>query len=351
MNFEILDKNNLQRWQKILTRFPKEKLDIYFTPNYYRTWVAHEDAEPFCIYAKCTDTEFLYPFFKKEINRYGLNGVYYDIYTAYGYGGVISNCDSIPKYILNKFNARFDDWCKEEGVVAEFIRESPLVNEKQGFVREAEYSVVRQNVYVKINKDYTISSDGAKKSIKRAIKSNLVAEIDDKLKTVKDFAQLYNPAVKRLKMDKYYLFPQDYYDNVIKFLSGNAKIINIRLNNEIIASAFYLHYSDKGSYHLAASNPDFRKFCSNDLLLKTMIDHSVYLGKNILTLGGGTTNDSRDSLFVFKSKFGNMIKDVYIGKRIHDSGIYNKLCNIWLRESPDLQGQYKNFFLKYRIIR
>jgi hypothetical protein len=85
-----------------------------------------------------------------------------------------------------------------------------------------------------------------------------------------------------------------------------------------------------------------------DLLYYSAIEQSKKLGLDILTIGGGTTNNPDDSLFRFKCKFSDYITDVMIGKKIINQEIYNKIVNQWKLKYPELIETYNSFFLKYR---
>ena len=55
--------------------------------------------------------------------------------------------------------------------------------------------------------------------------------------------------------------------------------------------------------------------CPNDLLYKAAIERAKELDMKFVSIGGGTTTDLNDGLFRFKSKYGNIVKDVFIGKK------------------------------------
>jgi len=59
-----------------------------------------------------------------------------------------------------------------------------------------------------------------------------------------------------------------------------------------------------------------------------------------MLLGGGTTSDPNDRIFFFKTRFSKDIMPYYIGGKIFDMEIYNKLIN---------QREFNNNrFLRYR---
>jgi hypothetical protein len=348
MIFEVYSIYEKNKWKSRLNEFSKEKLDIYYLPEYYETWISEERAEPICVYAKINNSNFLYTFFKKEITEYDLDKKYYDIFSAYGYGGVVS--DVKDKKDVEIFNKIFNEWCYENNIIAEFIRENPAINKKKEYIRDALYLKVRTNVYVKTEPDYKIPSSSARRNIKKAIKSGLYVEIDEDLETIDEFIKLYDLTAKRLKMDKYYLFSKEYFYNQKKYLIDNVKLINIKFEDKIISSTLFYYRFNKAVYHLSASNFNFQNLRPNDLLLNEMIEESKRLRCLLLSLGGGTTDKEDDSLFIFKKRFGQDLRDVFIGKKVHNQKVYNLVCNLWQEKYSNLVNKYKNMFLKYRFV-
>jgi hypothetical protein len=348
MDFKIFKSADFDEWTKCLESFPLAKKDIYYTPNYYLTWLEHENAEIHCAYFKEGDVQLLYPFFKKEIKNKKLDKIYFDISTAYGYGGLLSNIESVEPRIAEIFNKLFDNWCSENDIIAEFIRVNPLF-ENVARLRAVKYLKIRKNTYVDFSQDIKLKNT-APRNIKRAQEAGLTIEIDSEFKYLDKFIELYYLTYKRLNMDSYYLFPQEYFDNLKLYLPEHVRIFLVKLRDTIIASSVFFLYGDKATYHLGASDFSFSSYRPNDFLFKAMIEESEKEGIAILSLGGGTTNLESDGLYQFKKKYGNTILDVYIGKKIHNETIYSQLCVDWENTHPELIEKYKNYFLKYRVV-
>ena len=65
---------NAQQWSNLLNKWPTERVDIQIDHG---------------------SLTVVYPFFKKPINGYDLDENYFDIFSAYGYGGPLSNRDAL----------------------------------------------------------------------------------------------------------------------------------------------------------------------------------------------------------------------------------------------------------------
>ena len=65
-------------------------------------------------------------------------------------------------------------------------------------------------------------------------------------------------------------------------------------------------------------------------------------------LGGGTTGNEDDSLFLFKRRFSKDTCQFYIGKLIFNQYAYNAICADWEQKNPEKAEHYKHHLLKYK---
>ncbi len=345
MDLKVLSAES-NEWEKALEHIPVSNKDLNYTPQWFRSWIEHEKAEPFCLYLEFEGYHILYPFFLSKITNYDLNHDYFDIQSAYGYGGVIANSNHIPPFIEAKFNSLTDEWLHDNNVIAEFIRENPLI---KSIKRDASYSIVRQNVYVETNSDYKIPDKQARQNVNKAINNGLTILYDTDLNYLQEFTDLYKKTADRLEMLPYYHFENSYFDNILKLLKEYTTLIHILLNDQIIASGLYFLYNDRATLHLVGSDANCLNLRANDLLYSAAIQFSIKGGAKTLNVGGGTSNDPADTLFRFKSKYSKIWKPVMIGKKILNSEVFNKLTDYWEKGHPQLVDKYEKYFLKYRI--
>lgn len=343
MEFKIysaLDKE----WGTILESFPAHLTDLYYLPQWYQSWAQHEHAEALCLYCEVDGYRFLYPFFKKKIENYDLKDDFYDIQSAYGYGGVIANKELIPAKVEKQFNDIISAWLLDNNVIAEFIRENPLISNVR---RHAEYDCVRQNIYIETTKNYRIPDKQARQNIAKALSSNLSIMFDYNMEYLDEFIKLYKLTQQRLNMHQYYDFSSSYFESIKELLAEYSTLIFIVNNGQIIAGGLYISRHEKASLHLTASKVEYQILRANDLLYFGAIQLSLKNGVAILNVGGGTSNDPNDSLFRFKKKYSDNLKEVRIGKIIHNKEIYEKLTHDWEINHPSLLAKYDNYFLKY----
>jgi serine/alanine adding enzyme len=347
MDFRIFSVADSNSWNEILDEYPEERQFLYFKPEYLQSWMVYEQAIPYCAYAKANGTSLIYPFLKKQINNAELGGDYYDIFTAYGYGGVMTNSNAyLSPVLVEQFNENFNHWCERENVVTEFIREMPFTNFR---IRNADYQIVRKNACIICKGAYHLDCKKTRRNIRIATEKGLFAELDDDLESLGHFQELYTEMAVNHCFEPFYFFDDCYFQNILKYLKSYTRIINIKRDNDILASMLVFQYAKKASMHLACSKPDPDKCFPNDFLFYSSICELIKHGVTYICLGGGTTANKNDSLFRFKHKFSNLSLDVYIGKKVINTEVYHELIRQWEIKNPSLKEKYRNYFQKYRL--
>ena len=129
MNIYNYNLTNKKSWEGFLNKF--KNIDFYFHPDYHDLYkLRYNKSEPnVWIFENCGEI-FLYPFNLTEINFHeNNNDKFFDISSTYGFVGPISTCND-PKFISSAWK-EFDIWSKDNGVVVEFIRFNPLLDNQK----------------------------------------------------------------------------------------------------------------------------------------------------------------------------------------------------------------------------
>lgn len=344
MKFNVFDIRNKQ-WSDTLDLIPASHKDVNFLSGWYQSWSSHEEnAEALCLNFIYGDYIFLYPFFRKKIKDYDLATEYYDIQSAYGYGGVIVNRSDIPQEIADKFNKYVTEWLHDNRVIAEFIRVHPLLSY---FKRNVEYIPVRKNILINTSSEYKIPDKHARQNISKAIASNCTIVYDENCEYMNEFADLYLLTAERLRVRSFYKFSPEYFSLVKSLLKKYTVLIHILKDDTIVASGLLFKHHEKGNLHLTASKVEYQILRANDLLYYATIQYSIDNQIKVLNVGGGLGNKPDDSLLRFKSKFSNNLTDIYIGKNILNKAVFDKITKTWELRHPELVLKYCNYFLKY----
>ncbi|MDD4781268.1 MAG: GNAT family N-acetyltransferase [Tissierellia bacterium] len=338
--FDCSDRN----WNLILREMPINVQDIYYTSEYYKMHENNGDGiGRLFFYSDREGNMVFYPFMLNKIDGYNLERDYFDIETAYGYGGPITNC-SAEKFLV-EFEKAFLDYCKSSNIVAEFVRFHPLINNEKIFNTKIQVTHNRCTVYLDLTKgidkiwDEDISTKN-RNVIRKTKKRGLYVEITNDYYTFKD---IYNSTMKKVDADDYYYFNDRYYGNIKE--NSNYVLMNVKREDKVIATAIFMGYGDYFHYHLAGSLKEELSLSPNNLLLWEAISYAVSKGYKKMHFGGGLTDSLEDNLFKFKSRFSKNYTDFYIGKRIHNQEVYEYLIAEWERRN----NKKANLLLQYRI--
>jgi lipid II:glycine glycyltransferase (peptidoglycan interpeptide bridge formation enzyme) len=353
--YQILDLSEKISWRNYLNKLPVSLQDIYFTPEYYEIYENYKDGLARCFVFEENENTAIYPFLQNSINKIGyiLGEEYFDIQGAYGYNGVLSTCTE-PSF-FDKFHSVFNKYCKENNVVAEFTRFHPLL--KNHIFSSGQLSIIkdRKTVYVDLSETETeiwnqsYSSEN-RNMIRKALKNNIEVNICSSPDDYKDFYEIYIKTMRDLNVSPYFYFNEKYILNFRSLMPDNHKLILAKHNNEIIGGILLMTYKDYAHYHLSCRKKEYGKFALTNLLLDFAIKYLKSTGCKFFHLGGGTTSFEKDPLFKFKANFSNHYADFFIGKKIHDQFIYDKIVNQWQELFQESYIKNKSKLLGYRDI-
>lgn len=337
---DCYDKN----WNLLLKEMPINMQDIYYTSEYYKMHEINGDGRSKLFYY--TDNQGnigLYPFILNKIEGYDLDHDYYDIETAYGYGGPIVN--SHDDIFLKRFEESFVEFCNDNNIVAEFVRFHPLIQNENIFKENMQVIHNRSTVYLDLTKgiDRIWNEDIKSKNrnvIRKAEKSGINIRISNNFDI---FVSIYNETMHKVHAGDYYYFNDKYYENI----KDNSHFILLEAVREsrVIATAIFIGYGKYFHYHLAGSVKDELKYSPNNLLIWEAIKFAADKGYKMMHFGGGLTDSLDDNLFKFKSSFSKEYADFYIGKRIHNKEIYRYLIEQWEKKN----NRKSNILLQYRM--
>ena len=156
------------------------------------------------------------------------------------------------------------------------------------------------------------------------------------------FRSIYNATMDKDHADKYYYFEKEFYSSILEDLPQNAQVFWAEKDERVIAASIILSANKRINYHLSGSLREFSSLAPTNLLLYKVALWGFENGYSSFYLGGGV-GSSEDSLFKFKkSFFKGELNHYWIGKRIYNQEIYEKLVS--LRDDIENAG----FFPKYR---
>ena len=338
----VIDCENI-KWDEYCKKMPIEKQDIYFTRQYYCMGQKVQGGNgKLFVYEDENGNIGLYPFIKREVICPENEKKYYDIETAYGYGGPIIK-EEKPQFV-RAFESAFLQYCQKESIIAEFVRFHPLLKNEHVFIDDIQAVHNRSTVWLDLDTDIEniwmndISAQN-RNTIRKGTKNGLrVVEQHDYSK----FMELYIDTMRNVGADKFYYFEESYFDEMEN--SKEYILLEVKYESRTIAAAVFMGYGNYFHYHLAGSDKNFLKLAPNNVLLWEAIKYAKEHGYKKMHFGGGLTDSLDDSLFRFKQRFSSTYADFYIGKRIHNKEVYDSLIRSW----EEKHGRKASLLLQYR---
>lgn len=338
---KILESND-REWNEILSLFPVELRDIYYTADYNKLYELNDISKAIAFVYKEEKKIAFYPFLLNKINDYGLEKEYFDIETVYGYGGPITNNNN--KEFLKNFENSFVEFCKDNKIVAEFIRFHPLLKNENLFSNNVE--ILHNRIVIPLNLDKGTKFIWEKEfnkenrnKIRKAEKNGLKVIVS---RDFVKFKEIYEETMNKVYAGKFYYFSDDYYNMMC--MNNKFILLNVLTDEKIIASAIFMKYNNYFHYHLSGSLKEYLGLAPNNYLLWEAIKIACENGAKIFHFGGGLTDNSEDNLLKFKRNFSKCTADFYIGKRIHNKEIYDYLISKWEKTN----NKKSELFLQYR---
>ena len=334
-------------WTKYLAYFPKDKIDVYFWPQYVKLYESETEEAVSFVYMN-ENNVFLFPIIKREFEFNGHK--YFDFETAYGYGGPIANTNDIV--FFSKALNLFYEYCKDNGFICGFTRFHPLLKNSNQFDTVGQLLFDRKTVAIDLTKTedeiwmHSLSLKN-RSTIKKSIKSELYFEADYAFKYLDDFVDLYNNTMKKLNADDFFIFEREYYKNWIQNIP-NSFIGVVLKDSRVISAAIFFYSNSFGHYHLAGSNSNYLSYNPNNFMIWEGLKELKKRGVKFLHLGGGNNGDSENSLLSFKSRFSPLRFDFNIGKMIFNYEIYERVCKEWELNNPEKATKFKSLLLKYK---
>jgi len=354
-NFKIYTLNEKALWSKYLNKLPLDKQDVYFTPEYYSLYENNDDGEANCFIYEKDGNIAIYPFLKNSINKlgYSLNDEYYDIQGAYGYNGMLSSTEN--KAFLADFWKTFDQFCKDNNIVAEFTRFHPMLENQKLSMQHMQVLFDRETVVLDLTMDYETIwlneySSKNRNMIRKASKEGFISDIIESPTSyqINAFFDIYTYSMKKAEADNYYFFKRSYFFNLFSLLKNNIILLNVTdKNKNLVCSSIFFSYGDYFHYHLSGRSKEANNSVNN-FLLDEAVRYAQKKGAKTFHFGGGRSSMPDDSLLKFKGSFAKNRLQFNIGKHIHNKQVYDEVVRQWETKFPEKKEKYNNLLLKYR---
>jgi hypothetical protein len=326
--------------------------DVYFLPEYARVWESIEGGTSHLFVHGNEDGVLLYPFRLRSLaEAEGLEDLagWFDITSDYGYGGPVVSIrggGEGSRFVIQAFR-EFDRVCADLHVIAEFCRFHPLVANHRSI--EVVYHPVFCNQTVWM--DLTFSEQelwkhvrkGHRYDLRKAEKNGVEIAVSTKLEDWQLFYDLYLQTMLDVGASVYYHFSPRFFESMMKSLSGHVVVFLAIYRDRTTGASIFLYGDKFFHYHFSGMDRNFQDMTPNKLLLYRAALWAKERGFVAFHLGGGYSGSDGDSLMRFKTGFTKLRAEFYVGKRIHNQGMYTEACRV-----AGVDPEKERFFPAYR---
>jgi GNAT superfamily N-acetyltransferase len=335
-------------WLEWLNKLPTALNDVYAHPDYVDLHADQERTSTCFLFIQGKNI-FLYPFLLQKTPF--LDG-YYDITTAYGYGGPLFNTSNL-EFLAAAYSC-FHQQAKERNVVAELIKFNPLLDNHADLETVFPGNIVPicNTVFVEVDldeehqwtKEYTAAN---RKCINKAKRSDVTVRFTQDDESWIQFDQLYAETMKFNNAAEFYFFSPAYFQGIRKSLALYYILSTAIVDEQSGACMIILHGLEYAYCHLIGTDRAFQKIGINNYLHHQCIEWCKQKGIKRLLIGGGRTNADDDSLLKFKMSFSKQLKPLHVGEYVLNEPIYRELCKLRDQNSSETINSSK--LLKYRF--
>ena len=335
-----------EEWDSVVRSF--RDYDVYWLSGYVKAFQLHGDGEPLLFYCETDGGRGVNVVMKRDIAKDPRfagklpEGRYFDFATPYGYGGWLIEGEHpetmFPPYVR---------WCQESGVVSEFARFHPTVD-NASLCAQGPYKVefLGNTVALKLDSEENIWERFSSKNrghIRKAMKEGVTVRKEQDKAAFDTFRRIYETTMDNDDASSYYYFRASFFDSIRQDLDGHCLIFTAYLGEEPIASSIMLFANGFMNYHLSGQLFSYRKYAGTNSILYEAAKWGCANGCQWLHLGGGL-GAQEGSLYTFKKSFNAKGEDkkFYVGKAIFQPQTYETLM-AQRRDLPE-----SAFFPRYR---
>ena len=310
-------------------------MDIYFRPEYGKLCELIDGGLSEIFEYKTEHGSVTNLFIKREIPTL-LDGVrYYDIITPYGYGGPVVNAESeeFTAALCSGYDKAFTRYCEENNIVSEFVRFHPLYENARDFgeIYHPEYIRDTLGTALEIYDDPVQSEFGksCRKNIRRALNAGISFSVTRSPENIDEFMEIYYSTMDRDNASDFYYFDKKYFDTLLEYFSDDIIYTRAVYQDKVIAANICFVTDGNIHIHLSGTLSEYLYLSPAYVLRYAVTLWGKENGCKVIHHGGGTSNSPEDPLFSFKKQFAKNTRfEFCIGKKIRNSDIYNRLCEM-----------------------
>lgn len=265
---------------------------------------------------------------------------YDDIVASWYWGGPMTSRDDGD--LCEEFAAAFGEHCRDEDVVAEFVRFDPNVENHDRFDC-LDPDVNRETVWVDLTRDEDVIWDEFEKRNRNAIRQAQETEIRVEPATdtgdCEGFYEIYSNAMDAKDATDHYRFELSFFERLTD--TDLASLLVASYEGDVIGGSVIVHDETIAHDYLRASDPDYWDMRVNNLICYEALMYARDTGREIFDFQGG-----RPGVFKFKKGFGPERGELHLGRAVHMNDVYEDLVDEADAAGVDTESGY---FPAYRV--
>jgi Acetyltransferase (GNAT) domain len=353
--FSILTLENEPAWNEVWSQLPDVQRDVFARSSYYRASEMIVEGKAECAVLFSDRGSIVYPYFRRPIHTLEWirsDEPCYDIEGAYGFGGPLGALEDRSLWV--EFNKSMTDYCRQVGVVAEFVRLHPLRVPAALMAPYYEVKRINVNVVVDVRKNDAelIKSykHNCRKNVKKAIRSGVrVFGEQVPISHWQEYSDIYDGTLERRNAMGCYRFPPEFYEALHRLMPQSMVYFFAELDGKIVSTELCLLSSTTIYSFLGGTMEQYFDVRPNNLLKHELIRWARDSGLAYYLIGGGS--QLGDGIFEYKSSFApDGLVDFCIATKIHDADKYAALTRLCNSIEPKSGTASRPWFLPWRFV-
>ncbi len=302
------------------------------TNEYCRALENSTDEAIFLFVAENDIGRFILPYSirEKEAN-------FIDIYTPYGYGGILYNG---LKTDFRKFKKAWINYSLNQGIISAYIMQNPLFSfgkDLWGDKLYTHFPFYIIDLTLNIDEIWRQMHRTHRYEIRKINNYNIVTDIE-LLK--EDLIKLYSKTLSRISVSNVYHFSDTFLSTLLD--SKNSISIGAENNGKIEAISLFTFTKYTADYFINATSQIGRQF--SRILIWEAIKILKQKGINYLNMGGGIK--PADNLDQFKRRFGGKSYQSQVIKHVFQKDKFSYLTNKYCTKEVVLNNYFPPYWHK-----
>lgn len=257
---------------------------------------------------------------------------YFDFTSVYGFSGPISNkkMNELDDQLIEGFKSAFVAYLSEGNYISVFLRLNPFFKqdtllETFGGVHDNGRTVVL-DLSLSIEEQRKNYSAAVRTAVKKARDRGFIVKEEKGPEALSLFISIYTETMQRVDASEYYLFSQEYFQQLLDSDEYDTRILIVYDGDEAIASTMIMFTNGIIQAHLVGTRREYLKYSPT----KFMVDEITLMGRALdmryLNLGGGL-GFKEDSLLGWKLSFTHNTLDFKSWRYIANPTVYQHLID------------------------